>query len=76
MALLITAVSITGGHYLLKLFIDGNAGYGSAALQVAELYLFVSAIFLVILFPIHTFLSPRKSRWIFSVEIGKITKKN
>lgn len=54
-ALIITAISIAGGHYLLKLFIDGSSGYGAAALQVAELYLFVSAVFLVILFPIHAY---------------------
>ena len=55
MAVIITILVLLPGKYLLKLFIDPAGSYGSAALQVAELYLFVSGIFLVILFPIHTY---------------------
>ncbi|MBR1952488.1 MAG: MATE family efflux transporter [Lentisphaeria bacterium] len=55
MALVITFLVLLPGKYLLKLFIAPGSSYGSSALQVAELYLFISGIFLVILFPIHTY---------------------
>ena len=55
MAVVITIIVLLPGKYLLKLFIASEGSYGSSALQVAELYLIVSGIFLVILFPIHTY---------------------
>ena len=55
MALVITFLTIFLGPYLLTMFIDPASHDGAWALQVSELYLFVSAIFLVILFPIHTY---------------------
>ena len=55
MAVVITILVLLPGKYLLKLFIASEGSYGSSALQVAELYLIVSGIFLVILFPIHTY---------------------
>ena len=55
MAVVITILVLLPGKYLLKLFIAPEGSYGSSALQVAELYLIVSGIFLVILFPIHTY---------------------
>ncbi|MBR2911753.1 MAG: MATE family efflux transporter, partial [Lentisphaeria bacterium] len=55
MALVITFLVLLPGKFLLQLFIAPGSSYGSSALQVAELYLFISGIFLVILFPIHTY---------------------
>ena len=55
MAVVITILALFPGKYLLLLFIAPEGSYGSSALQVAELYLFISGVFLVILFPIHTY---------------------
>ena len=55
MAVVITILALFPGKYLLQLFIAPEGSYGSSALQVAELYLFISGVFLVILFPIHTY---------------------
>ena len=55
MALLVTVFALVFGKYLLQMFIDPATPFGAAALQVSDLYLFVSAIFLFLLFPIHTY---------------------
>lgn len=51
----VSALTIPGGGWLLKLFIDPAIAEGPEALAVGERYLFFMSAFLSVLFPIHVY---------------------
>ena len=51
----VSALTIPGGRWMLKLFIDPTIAEGPEALAIGERYLFFMSAFLSVLFPIHIY---------------------
>lgn len=55
MAVVVMAIIIPSGKLLLQLFIDMNKDGSGAVLEIAYRYLFIMALFLIIIYPIHIY---------------------